>query len=154
MFLAWCCWWEFCFCRSCFPCRNYQQFSPVFHAVSCWSSSVPPGRSLSSANRKLQSGRPLMDTDDSRMSVYPASSPASHAKQSFSVEYWGVKTFSIVFSRNILNTTGVSGFPCRIPTVVRKKSQTLPFSNTALVALSYNDLMTSINRLSMLHLFF
>ena len=53
--------------------------------------------------------------------------------------------------RNILNSTEDNGHLCRAATRVRKKSRTLPFSNTALVASSYNDLMTSIGRLSMLY---
>ena len=39
---------------------------------------------MSSANRKLQCGRPPMDTDDSGLPVSSASSTASSAKQSFS----------------------------------------------------------------------
>ena len=54
-------------------------------ASCCNSSSLLPSRlmSLSSAKRKLQSGRPPMDTDDSGLSVSSASSTASSAKQSF-----------------------------------------------------------------------
>ena len=37
--------------------------------------------------------------------------------------------------------------------LVQKKSLTLPFSNTSLVASSYNDPVTSISRLSMLYSF-
>ena len=50
-------------------------------------------------------------TNDSGMSVSFASFTASPAKQSF----------SMIFSRNILNSTGD---PCRTPTVVREKSPT------------------------------
>ena len=50
-------------------------------------------RSVSSANHKLQSDRPPMDTGDSGMSVYSASSTASPAKQSFADGRWGVKAF-------------------------------------------------------------
>ena len=38
-----------------------------------------------------------------------------------------------------------------LPTVVRKTSLRLPFSNTALVTLSFNDLVTSISRLAILY---
>ena len=72
------------------------------------------------------------------------------AKRSFSDGFWCVKAFGVIFSRYILNSAGHNGHPCHSPTVVRKKSPTLPFSNTVLVASSYNDdLMTSISRLSM-----
>ena len=47
----------------------------------------------------------------------------------------------------LLNSTGDNGHPCR------KKSLTLPFINTALLAASYNDLMTSVSRLWMLYSF-
>ena len=59
----------------------------------------------------------------------------------------------IVVFRNILGSTGDNGHPCRIPTIVRRKSSTLSFSNTALLTSLYNDLTTSINRLSMLYSF-
>ena len=65
----------------------------------------------------------------------------------------GVKAFLIVFSRNILNSTGDNGYPCRTLTVVWKKSQTLPLNSTALVISSYGDLTTSISWLSMLYSF-
>ena len=56
----------------------------VFSSLSvscCSSSSLPSGRSMSSAKRKFQSGRPLMDTDDSVMLDSSASSTASPAEQ-------------------------------------------------------------------------
>ena len=52
-------------------------------SVSCSSSQLPPSRSMSSANLKLQSGRPPMDINDSGVSISSASSTASSAKQSF-----------------------------------------------------------------------
>ena len=52
--------------------------------VSCsMSYSLLPSRSMSSANRKLKSGRPPMGTDDNGVSVSSASSTASSVKQSF-----------------------------------------------------------------------
>ena len=52
--------------------------------------------------------------------------------------------------RNISNIgiTGDNGHPCRATTVIWHKSSTLPFSNDALFASSYNDLMISIGYLS------
>ena len=41
---------------------------------------------MSSVKYRLQSGHPLMDTDDSEMSISSASSTASYANQSFSDE--------------------------------------------------------------------
>ena len=46
--------------------------------------SLLPSGSMSSANYKLQSGRPLMDSDDSGVSILSASPATSSAKQSFS----------------------------------------------------------------------
>ena len=48
----------------------------VFSSLSedCCCSSLPSKRSISSANHKLQSSRPLMDTDDSQVSNCSASS--------------------------------------------------------------------------------
>ena len=77
----------------------------------------------------------------------------SSAKRSSSDGRRGVKAFSIIFSRNILNSTGDNEHLCRTPTVVTKKSPTLPFSNTVLVTSTYNDLMISISQLSMLYSF-
>ena len=134
MALACCCWREFCFCLSWLLCRNQQLFSPVFQWVVGTSFSLPPSSSTLSANRKLHSGRPPMDTDDSGMSVSSASSAAWSAKLSFSDGCWVVKAFCIIFSRNMLNSTGDNDHPCHTPVVVRKKSPTFPFSNTALVA--------------------
>ena len=75
MAFAWCCWWGFSFCLSWFPCHSQQLFFPAWLSVSCCSSSsLPPGRSISSANRKLQSGHPPRDTVGSDMST---SSPSS-----------------------------------------------------------------------------
>ena len=78
---------------------------------------------MSLANRKLQSGRPQMDTDDSGVSVSLASSTASSATQSASDAFELVAAFRIIFSWNILNNTGDNGRPGRTPTGVRKKSQ-------------------------------
>ena len=70
-----------------FPCHKQQQFSPLFQwACSC--SSLPSSRSMSSANYKLQSGRPPMDTGDSEMSISLGFSTASLVKQSFSDGCW------------------------------------------------------------------
>ena len=46
----------------------------IFSVGCCSSSSLPPRRSVSSANRKLQSSRPPMDTEDSDVSTSSASS--------------------------------------------------------------------------------
>ena len=79
---------------------------------------------MSSANGKLQSGRPPMDTYDSGVSVSSAAcTTASSEKQSF-------------FSRNILNHTADNGRRGLTLTVVRKKSPAFPFSSTALVTSS------------------
>ena len=76
-------------------------------SVSCWSSSsLPSSRSMSSANCKLQSSRHQLDTDDSGVSIYPAFSTASSAKQSLCDRWCGVKALCIIFSNNILNSTG------------------------------------------------
>ena len=53
-----------------------------------------------------------------------------------------VKAFCVNFSRNILNGTGDDRHPCHTPTVVRKKSPTFAFSNTALVTSAYSDFKT------------
>ena len=87
--------------------------------------------------RRLHSGRPPMDINDSRMSASAATSTASPAIQSFSDRCWGVKAFYITCCRNILSITGDNRHPCRTATVIRKTSPTLPVSNRALVALSY-----------------
>ena len=59
--------------------------------------------------------------------------------------------FCIIFYRNILNSPGYNEHPCHTPIVVLKKYPALPFSNSELVASSYNGLMTSISQLSMLY---
>ena len=74
--------------------KNFAFVGVDFHAVTSSSflqyfselpsSSLPPSRSMSSANRELQSSRPSMDTDESGMSVSSTSSIALCAKQSFS----------------------------------------------------------------------
>ena len=68
---------------------------------------------MSSANHKLQSSRPPMDTDDNRVSGSSASSTAS--------------------SVNSHSLTGDNGHRCHTPTVIRKKSPAFPLSSTALV---------------------
>ena len=68
------------------------------------------------ANRKFQSGRPPVDTDDSRVLVSSASSTASSAKAVISSdEFTGVGAFCVIFSRNMLNNTGDNGHPCHTP---------------------------------------
>ena len=57
MALAWCYWRGFCFCLSELPYRIQQLFFAAFQRVLC-SPSLLPRRSISSANCKLQSGRP------------------------------------------------------------------------------------------------
>ena len=69
-----------------------------------------------------------MDTWRQCVSISSAFSAESSAKQSLSDGWWGVKAFSIIFSGNILNSTGDNGHLCRTSTVVRKKSPTYPFS--------------------------
>ena len=54
------------------------------------------------------------------------------------------KVFCMMFFGKMLNSTGDHGYPCLIPTVVRKKSPTI--TATLVVASSYKcDIMTSIN---------
>ena len=118
-------------------------------AVSCWNSSSVPSKQIDVV---------------SKSHVAKLSSTVGHWRQCgvslFCIYYckpiktvflpydgcWGVKALCIAFSGNMLNINGDSGHPC---------SPTLPFlfSSTALVASSYNDLMTSISRLSMLYSF-
>ena len=94
----------------------------------CSSSSLPPRRSISSANCKLQSGHPLMDTDDSELPSSSASSPAVPVMRSSSDCRLDVNLFCIIFSRNILNSTRNNGHSCFYG--IRKKSPTLSFRNT------------------------
>ena len=147
------CWWRrFCFRRSLFPCRNQQLFSPAFQWVgavllhclltdrcrqqtaSCkavvlrWTlTTVRCQLLLHLIPNCLQIGHPLIAAEVSKSSAY--------------------------FSKKYIKSTRNNGHTCRTPIVVRKKSPTLPFSNTALVTSSYNDLMTSTNQLSMLYSF-
>ena len=137
---------NFAFVGADFHAVTSSSFSSL--SVSCWSaSSLPPSRSMSSAKRKLQSGRPPMDTDDSGMPVSSASSTASPAKQSFPMDAEVSKLFALYIPRRHQNNTRYNGHPGCTHTVVRKKPSTLPFSNTVLVASSYNeDRMTSVSR--------
>ena len=127
---------------------------PSLSVSCCSSSSPPPRRLISPANRKLQSGHPRVDTDDSEMSTSSASSSELSANWLFSDYYRGVKVFCIIFSRNMLNSTGDNQHPCHTPTVVQKKFPSFPFSNTKIEVDSlYNNLMTSVNQLSMVYSF-
>ena len=73
-----------------------------------------------------------------------SSSAALCTKQLFSDGCWGVIVFGIVFSRNILNSTGDNGHPCHTPTVVQKQSPTFPFSFSTTTALCRFIILTSL----------
>ena len=94
-------------------------------SVSCWSSSsLPPSRTTSSANRKLQSGHPPMDF----FSIfYCITSEAV-------VLRWTLRCQSLLHClfQEYINSTWDNGHLCHSDTVVRKKYPTLPFSKTVL----------------------
>ena len=143
MVFTWCCWREFCFCRSWFPCRIQQLFSPVFQWVAA-------GVFFTASQQIDVVGKPQVtersSSDWQRRQWYVrsfASSIASNAQQSFSDGCWGVKGLCVIFS---WKSTGDDGHPCRTPNVVRKKSPTLQFSNGALVASSYNEQPDDFNQ--------
>ena len=78
-------------------------------SASCWSSSLRPSRSMSSANRKLQSGRPPMDIDDSDLLTSSVSYSKLSANWPFSDCRIGIKVFCIIFCKNMLNGTYNNG---------------------------------------------
>ena len=153
-FLYWCRWSTICRWNS-HPTVVSVHLCPAAvlssPSASCWgSTSLPPSRSMSSANHKLRSCRLPMNTDDSGMWVSSAYCAASSPKQSVFDGCWGIKVFCIIFSNNTLNSIGDNGHHCCAPTVIQKKSLTLPPSNTAPVASSHNYLITSISRSSVI----
>ena len=84
-------------------------FHFAFSFVSYWSSSsLSPRRLMSSTNPRLQSDRPLTDTEVS---------------QYFALSFPGVP---------ILNSIGENGYPCSNSIVVRKKSPIFPSNANAL----------------------
>ena len=114
-------------------------------SASCWSfSSLFTRRSISSATRKLKSGRPPMDTDDSEVSTSSASSSKLSANCSFCDCSGCVKVFWIIFCNNILNSTGDNGHPCRNPTVVRKKSYNAPAASSFTTIWWFNQLVVGV----------
>ena len=100
---------------------------------------------MSWANHKLQSGRPQAGC---RLLLFLLRHllQSSHSPMNSQVSEPSV-------SRIILNNNADNRHPCRTPTVVRKESPAFPFSSTARVASSSDDLMTSISRLSILYSF-
>ena len=121
--LVWCCWRGYWLCQSQFRWCYQQLFSSAFQQASCWQKidivSKPPVATQSSSN--------------------------GHSRQ------WGVNFFCIFFwiicklvilwlrqrcrsicmilSKNRINSTRDNGHPYHTSTVIRKKSQTLPFKS-------------------------
>ena len=137
MALAWSCWREFCPCLSWCPGRSQQPVNQVFQwVVGPFLRCLPPDRSSQQTAGCTDSGRPSLHCNGIGVWISFASSTASSVKQSVSYGCWGV---------NILNSTEDNGYRCHTPTVVRKKPPTLPYSNTALFASSYNKQPYDIN---------
>ena len=119
----------FYFCQNWFPFRILQMFSQAFRWVVGVFSALVLRRYVDIIGEpQLRSGHPPMET------VVPVLN----------------KVFCILFSKILCNTIE-NGYLCRSSTVVRNKSPTFLSSTTALVDSSYNDLRTSINRLSVLY---
>ena len=140
MDLAWCCWQEFCFCRSWFPCRIQELLYPAFQHID---DTVLRLHSLLEDRYRQQTASynalVLQWTLATvRCQLLSASSSLS-ATWSYTDCRCCVIVVLIILSGNILNSTWDNGHTCRTPTVVRTKSPTLPFSNTALVDSAYKS---------------
>ena len=146
--MTWCWWQEFCSGRSWFQWHIQWLFSRVFQWIVgvLW-------LTADWYRQEATSCRAVIPDGHSRQWCvhFFCIFTASYAKKPFSNGYWGVVVFCIIFSMNMLNSTWDNGHPCHTLTVVQKKSLTLPFSNTALFASWYNDLMTSISRRSLFY---
>ena len=135
MVLAWCCWQEFCLCRSWFPGRILAVFSIL--SIS---------QQIDVISKPQVAKRSSFDGHWRQWGVN-FFCILHHRQVVLWCILWCIKAFCIVFAMNKFNKQYVNGNPCCTPTVVRKKSPTLPFINTMLVTSSCNNLMTSSSRL-------
>ena len=124
--------------------------SPGLWVSCCSSSALLPSRSMSSRNRMLQSCRHPVDTYDSGCRLFLPLLLYHLQRSHFPMNSQVSQPTAWSFPEN---NTRYKGYPCLTHTAVRKKSPAFPFSSSAIVAPSCNDLMTSISRLPTLYSF-